>query len=115
MHQSSSGIVVTAGTGATGWARSISLERGSGLVCHVPMSRPWPPSSARRGRRRPSASACYTEGLIAADESLEVVSELDAVGVIFGDGIESDALDFRWGLRATVRVARQRLRLVSAG
>jgi hypothetical protein len=32
-------------------------------------------------------------------------------GAIFGDGIEDDRLDFGWGMRATVRVADERLHL----
>jgi hypothetical protein len=55
-----------------------------------------------------------TEGLVGADERLEILSELEDGGVVFGDGIESDAVDFGWGVLATVDVARERLRLVDA-
>jgi hypothetical protein len=33
--------------------------------------------------------------------------------VVFGDGIEADRLDFRWGVTARVAVATERLRLVT--
>jgi len=33
-------------------------------------------------------------------------------GVLFGDGIEEDRIELRFGMRATVSVAPQRLRLV---
>jgi hypothetical protein len=33
-------------------------------------------------------------------------------GVIVGDGIEDDRLDFAWGIRATISAAAERLRLV---
>ena len=33
-------------------------------------------------------------------------------GVLFGDGIEDDRIDFAWGSRAEVRAAETRLRLV---
>jgi hypothetical protein len=113
-RQSSSGIVVTTGTGATGWGRSISRERRSALD----LPRPDEPALAffvREAWPAPAFGTTLTEGRIAAGEHLEVISELDAGGVIFGDGIETDALDFRWGVRATVGVARERLRLVTPG
>jgi hypothetical protein len=56
-----------------------------------------------------------TEGIIETGESLDVVSELDESGVVFGDGIESDRVDFGWGVLATIRVAPERLRLIGTG
>ena len=110
-HQSSSGIVVTTGTGATGWGRSISLERRAGLRLPEPeearlaffVREAWP---------SPTFGVSLTEGLIGADDRLEIVSELDEGGVVFGDGIESDRVAFGWGVQAMVRVVPERLRLV---
>jgi hypothetical protein len=51
-----------------------------------------------------------TSGLIEPGQRLELTSELDD-GVVFGDGIEADRLDFRWGVRASIRVAQRRLHL----
>jgi hypothetical protein len=112
-HQSSSGIVVTTGTGATGWGRSIGLER------HTILQMPTPDEPAlawfvREAWPAPAFATTRTEGLITAGEALEVVSELDDGGVVFGDGIESDRVDFGWGVQARVRVAPERLRLVEA-
>ena len=53
-------------------------------------------------------AACTLDG----DASLEVVSEMNDGGTIFGDGIEDDRMDFRWGLRAKVQIAPERLNLV---
>ena len=112
-RQASSGIIVATGTGATGWARSISRERGSSLELPSPgesrlaffVREAWPSSTY---------GATLTEGIIDAGEELRVTSGLDDGGVVFGDGIEADRLEFRWGITARVRVARERLLLVSA-
>jgi NAD kinase len=110
-HQSSSGVVVTTGTGATGWGRSISLERHTTLRLPEP-GEPRLAFFVREAWPSPTFGVSVTEGLIGTDDRLEVVSELDEGGVIFGDGIESDRVDFGWGAQATIRVARERLRLV---
>lgn len=109
-RHSSSGVVVTTGTGASGWARSISRERSN---CPA-LPGPGDPRLAffvREAWPSPVTGTGITAGLIEASEALEITSELDE-GVIFGDGIEDDRLDFRWGLRAKVRVAERKLSLV---
>ncbi len=112
-HQSSSGIVVTTGTGATGWGRSIGLERHTALRLPAPDA-PQLAFFVREAWPSPSFGVSVTEGLLDAGESLQVVSELDEGGVGFGDGLESDRVEFGWGVQATVGVARERLRLVDA-
>jgi hypothetical protein len=112
-HQSSSGIVVTTGTGATGWGRSIGLERHTSLRLPAP-DEPRLAFFVREAWPSPTFGVSLIEGLIDATEALEVVSELDDGGVVFGDGIESDRVDFGWGMQASVRVAPGRLRLVGA-
>jgi len=112
-RQSSSGIVATTGTGATGWGRSISLERHTTLPLPAP-DEPRLVFFVREAWPSPAFGTSVTEGIVEPDQALVVVSELEEGGVVFGDGIESDRLDFRWGVTATVRVATQRLRLVLA-
>ncbi|HJO25418.1 MAG: hypothetical protein QF890_16470 [Myxococcota bacterium] len=53
-----------------------------------------------------------TCGLIEQSTALAVVSEMNEGGVIFGDGIEDDHLDFAWGQRVKVQAASANLSLV---
>ena len=110
-RQSSSGIVVTTGTGATGWGRSISLERRSAVAMPAP-EEPALAFFVREAWPSVTSGATLTEGRLDAGTPLGVTSEMNAGGVVFGDGIEADRLDFAFGRRVSVGVANQRLRLV---
>jgi hypothetical protein len=113
-RHSSSGVVVTTGTGASGWARSIARERGPGCPALPAPADPRLAFFVREAWPSPITGTELTAGLIEAGETLEITSELDE-GVIFGDGIEDDRLDFRWGLRARIRVSPRKLALVVRG
>lgn len=110
-RQSSSGVIVTTGTGATGWARSINLER------RRPLDLPGPTEPAIAFLvREPFPSVATGTSIDGArlgpGEPLALVSEMNEGGVLFGDGIEEDRIDFAWGTRVEIRVAQERLRLV---
>ena len=111
-RHSSSGVVVATGTGATGWARSIVLGK-RGDASKLPR-----PTDARLAffvrEAFPSIATgtSIMEGAVTIEDKLAVVSEMNEGGTLFGDGIEDDAIDFRWGLCATIGVASERLRLV---
>jgi len=113
-RQSSSGVIVTTGTGATGWARSINGER------RRPLALPGPAEAAVAFLVRepfPSvATGVAIDGAV-LDQAhpLELVSEMNDGGVLFGDGIEEDRLDFGWGTRARLGPAAEVLRLVRGG
>jgi len=112
-RHSSSGLITATGTGATGWARSIRHERATRLTLPAPTSgdlvllvrEAWPSVST---------GTSLTEALVTPGRSVEVVSEMDEDGVVFGDGIESDRLEFSWGRRVVLRAAKDRLRLLVA-
>jgi len=108
-RQSSSGVLVGTGTGGTGWCRSVWLERGSRLALPA---RPDPDLCwfVREAWPSPATGTDLTEGLLTAGEELGIVAESDLV--VFGDGIESDALTMSWGQRIRVRRAPVALRLV---
>lgn len=98
--QSSSGMIVATGTGATGWARSIMEATGSRIALA--------PTDPRLGFfvREPfpsiSTGCTLRSGLATREAPLSVTSRMNDRGVIFADGMEQDYLPFNWG--ETVRV-----------
>lgn len=111
-RQSSSGVIVTTGTGASGWARSIKAERGSSLSLPHPTDRSLA-FFVREAWASVSSGTQHTEGIVDERSSLRMLSEMEAGGVAFGDGIESDHLAIGWGQEITIGIAPETLRLVA--
>lgn len=109
-RQSSSGLIVATGTGASGWARSISRERNLDLALAA--------SSAqlavlvREAFPAPGFGTDLTTAFV-TNEAVTVTSEMGEGGVIFGDGIEADFLRFTWGQEVELHVAARHLHLVT--
>lgn len=108
--QSSSGLIVSSGTGATGWARSIMeatrvrfplTPEGAQLAFFV--REPFPSVASGTSLRA---------GVITAQHPLKVTSRMNEGGTIFADGIEQDRLDFDWGRVAEVTLSKRHLNLV---
>lgn len=108
--QASSGILVGTGTGATGWLRSLWLERGSGLALPAPADRRllW---FVREAWPSPATGTTRTAGELSATERLRVTVECDRL-VAFGDGMEADALTLTWGQTVRLGVCDTALRLL---
>jgi len=112
-RQSSSGVIVATGTGATGWARSIMTATGHPIPL-TPEDRrlayfvrePWP--SVATG-------ATITSGALSARRGLSITSQMNDGGVIFADGIEQDRLEFGWGRRVEITISTQTLNLARSG
>ncbi|MEO8219307.1 MAG: hypothetical protein ABI563_00790 [Specibacter sp.] len=108
-RQSSSGLIVSTGTGATGWCASIALERGGRTLPA--------PTSARLAwfvrEAWPSAitGASLTEGVLEPGELLRITVASDQL-VVFGDGMEDDRLTATWGQEISVHVGERPLRLL---
>lgn len=109
-HQSSSGLIVSTGTGATGWARSVAEQRGLEAELPAPQERrliffvrePFPSVST---------GTTLDVGQI-EDTPLVLESEMGEAGLVFADGIEADSLEFLTGHRLEIGLAAFTLRLV---
>jgi len=108
--QSSSGVIVSSGTGATGWARSIMESVHS----HIPLK---PDESAlaffvREPFPSVSTGTSIRYGKIDNRNPVRIVSRMNEGGVVFADGIEQDHLNFDWGRMIQVAVSKRQLNLV---
>lgn len=108
-RQSSSGLIVSTGTGATGWCASIAHDRGGRRL-------PGPTDRAlawfvREAWPSPVTGVTMTEGVLGRGGELVVTAQSDRL-VVFGDGMEADRLEVSWGQEVRVGVAERRLRLL---
>jgi len=110
-RQSSSGIIVSSGVGATGWMRSIAtMVAGlSGEHRHQLASLPHASSSelvfvVREPFPSPATGAEILTGRVRPGKPLAVVSEMPEGGCVFSDGIVEKAVEWPAGSRAIVSV-----------
>jgi NAD kinase len=107
--QSSSGLIVASGTGATGWARSIMEATDT----HFALD---PQEKAIAYFVREPFPSVVTGTMLRAgklsDSALSIISRMNDGGTIFADGMEKDFLRFDWGQRISIAPADRSLRLV---
>ncbi|WP_328718019.1 hypothetical protein OHT52_00250 [Streptomyces sp. NBC_00247] len=108
--QASSGVLVGTGTGATGWLRSLWQERGSTLRLPAP-SDPRLLWFVREAWPSPVTGTSMVAGELGRGRRLRLTVESDRM-VVFGDGMESDALELTWGQSVRIGVSPTSLRLV---
>lgn len=121
--QSSSGIIVSTGLGATGWFKSI-LAGATGIARFCGQNNPLSlPEKFDKSAQKlyytvrepyPSTStgAELVFGKIDANTPLRIVSCMPDNGVIFSDGMEADRLEFNSGAVATIGIADRKGHLV---
>lgn len=109
--QASSGVLVGTGTGATGWLRSLWLERGSraGLPAPCDPRLLW---FVREAWPSPATGTTKVTGELGRGQELRLTVESDRM-VVFGDGMESDTLELTWGQSVRLGIAGTSLRLVT--
>ncbi|HEX5184054.1 MAG TPA: hypothetical protein VFW19_13010 [Allosphingosinicella sp.] len=109
-NQSSSGLIVASGTGATGWARSI-ME-----ATHARIGLGIEEKAVAYLVREPFPSIVTGTAIRAgklAGGAVAVTSRMNDGGIVFADGIEPDFLDFAWGRTIEIKAAAQALNLVT--
>ena len=110
-RQSSSGLIVGTGTGATGWCASLARVQAPGL----PLPGAAEPGLAwfvREAWPSPATGADLVAGVLGPQERLDLRVESDSL-VVFGDGIEADRLTVTWGQELSVCRAARVLRTVA--
>jgi hypothetical protein len=119
-RQSSSGIIVSTGTGSTGWLKSVvtGAQQITGAASRIQIP------FARHVRqlvyavREPFVTkysfAVTVFGRIGEGQKLVVTSEMPEGGIICSDGVYEDAIAFTSGVVATITLADRRARLVTS-
>lgn len=110
-RQSSSGLICSTGTGATGWGRSIAEQR------HLEKRLPKPDEArliwfVREPFPSVSTGTKLNAGQLVEQQRLVLWSEMQQGGTVFADGIEEDRLEFLSGHRLQVGIAERTLKLV---
>lgn len=107
--QASSGVLVGTGTGATGWLRSLWQERRSDLRLPAPTDRRllW---FVREAWPSPTTGTTQVAGELGRRQGLRLTVESDRL-MVFGDGMEADALELTWGQTVRLGISATSLRL----
>lgn len=123
-QQSSSGIIVSTGLGASGWMRSVLMGaegicRAAGL--HLPEQSllggaRWDARELYFYVREPfpgrAAAVNIVFGKVEAGQPLALASDMAENGILFSDGMEEDCIAFTAGMEVRIGVAAQQGQLV---
>ena len=113
-HQSSSGIIVSTGLGSTGWYKSVitqaaGIAREFGGRNFADRQHEWDDDKLLFVVREPFPSRSTQTGIVygklGGTDSFKILSKMSGGGVVFSDGIESDAIEFNAGTEVTIRIA----------
>ncbi|MCM1248062.1 MAG: sugar kinase [Lachnoclostridium sp.] len=120
-YQSSSGIIISTGLGSTGWYKSVMTQAayiagafGGEPFSGEPLS--WEADKLIFVVREPFPSrSTRTEivyGKLTQGDNFRILSQMPENGVVFSDGIESDAISFNSGTEITIEIAPEKGQLV---
>ena len=113
-NQSSSGIIISTGLGATGWYKSILAEAqriavafGGREMKEKPIG--WGENKLTFVVREPypskSTQAEIVFGKITPGDQFRILSKMPQGGVVFSDGMENDAIEFPSGMEVQIGIA----------
>ncbi len=119
-RQSSSGIIISTGTGSTGWMTSVVV--GAQAIANGKVAKTEAVPFQRDANyllfavREPFPSKVtgtnQVYGKVTRNNPLIIGSDMPFDGVIFGDGIERDYLEFNSGRTATIQPSENKVSLV---
>jgi NAD kinase len=115
-RQSSSGIIVTTGTGSTGWMKSVAeqVKAYGGSMPGIPFERD--ANHLFFNVREPYPSNTTGTSIVfgKVTQPLRISSEIPEGGVIFSDGMQKDYIAFNSGSSVAIQAAKERVRRVVA-
>ena len=123
-YQSSSGVIISTGLGSTGWYKSV-MTQAAGIAGEFGIGRgnfryndmDWDENKLIFVVREPFPS-CSTRteiiyGMLTQTDTFKILSKMPGNGVVFSDGIESDAIEFNAGTEITIQIAPKKGILVA--
>jgi len=110
--QSSSGIIVSTGTGSTGWMTSLATTSRTNLNVPFTKDSDYLLFAVREPFPSRITGTTITYGKVGKNLPLVIKSNMPEDGVIFGDGVEKDYLEFNSGRTATIQPSQNKVYLV---
>lgn len=113
-RQSSSGIIVSTGSGSSGWLTSV-YTAAYGVAGTKPESVIFPREAdylrfaVREAFPSKTTGTSMLQGEVSIEEPLRIVSYMPEEGVIFSDGVEQDYLEFNAGKSALIMPAERKV------
>ena len=117
-RQSSSGIIISTGTGSTGWMTSVINGAQAIVNCKSKLNIPFDREANYLifAVREPFPSKItetnLSYGEITKEHPLKIESNMPNEGVIFGDGIEKDYLEFTSGRTTLIQPSEEKVNLI---
>lgn len=120
-EHSSSGIIVSTKAGSTGWLSSVFnmtfgmhkfIEKDNSKKKVASLKEDQLMFAVREPFQSKKTQTGLNAGILSSQTKLIVESYMPTNGVIFSDGVETDFLNFNAGAIATIKTAKEKVKLV---